>query len=157
MIVLTCSEGETKALGESLGRLLEEGDIVALVGELGTGKTVFVKGMAEGLGVRKEVISSSFILMRRYEGERAPLLHVDLYRLTAPEVDDLALEEVFSKRDSVVAIEWADRAETLLKDEERIEVAFEHVEEGRKISFNPVGKRYEEILRRLAEFVAPLP
>lgn len=131
---------------------------MALVGELGSGKTVFVKGMAEALGVEGEVISSSFVLMRRYKGRRADLLHVDLYRLTEPEVADLALEEALSKREAVVAVEWGEKAFGLLEmGGGMLEVHFEHVPEGRRITFKPVGGRYEEIVRRLREVVASLP
>ncbi|HIE09932.1 MAG TPA: tRNA (adenosine(37)-N6)-threonylcarbamoyltransferase complex ATPase subunit type 1 TsaE [Armatimonadetes bacterium] len=157
MTVVTRSEEETKALGRALGRLLRPGDLVALIGELGTGKTVFVKGLAEGLGVEGEVISSSFVLMRRYKGKGTALLHIDLYRLSAAEVDDLALEEALSRGDAVVAVEWADRAKAVLAPEERMEVLFEHAEEGRKISFKPIGKRYQRVLGRLREVVGPMP
>jgi tRNA threonylcarbamoyladenosine biosynthesis protein TsaE len=105
------SMAETMALGERLARRLGVGDCVALVGELGTGKTVLVRGIARGLGVADQrlVASPSYVLVREYAG-RLPIYHVDLYRLSGggPELAGLGLEEMLA--DGVVLVEWADRA-----------------------------------------------
>jgi tRNA threonylcarbamoyladenosine biosynthesis protein TsaE len=108
----THSELETAALGRELGATLSAGDVVLLVGDLGTGKTAFVRGLAEGLGVdRDEVSSPTFTLVQEYRGGRLPLFHVDLYRLDDPrEVEDLGLDEI--AEDGVLAIEWADKLPT---------------------------------------------
>jgi tRNA threonylcarbamoyladenosine biosynthesis protein TsaE len=107
--ITTSSESETAVVGRELAATLAAGDVVLLYGELGAGKTAFVKGMAEGLGVaRDEVSSPTFTLVQEYRGGRLPLFHVDLYRLDdRREVDDLGLEEIADA--GVLAIEWADK------------------------------------------------
>ena len=103
------SEQETAAIGRELARSLGAGDVVLLVGDLGAGKTALVRGIAEGLGVDpNEVSSPTFTLVQEYSGGRLPLYHVDLYRLNDPrEIDDLGLDEI--AEDGVLAIEWAER------------------------------------------------
>ena len=105
---LTRSEQETFALAEKLAGTLTPGMFVLLYGELGAGKTAFVRGLAAGLGANPDDVSSpTFVIMQHYKG-RTPLTHVDLYRLdTAAAVDDLGLEELASG--GVLAIEWADK------------------------------------------------
>src|SRR5712664_1535106 len=107
--VTTRSEEETSALGRELAATLAAGDVLLLYGDLGAGKTAFVRGLAEGLGVDpSEVSSPTFTLIQEYRGGRLPLYHVDLYRLNdAREVDDLGLEEMAT--DGVLALEWADK------------------------------------------------
>jgi tRNA threonylcarbamoyladenosine biosynthesis protein TsaE len=105
----TSSEAETSAAGERLASALLPGDVVLLFGELGAGKTAFVRGIARGLGAAPEDVSSpTFTIVQEYPGTRATLYHVDLYRLEAVEVEDLGLDELASG-DGIVAIEWADR------------------------------------------------
>jgi tRNA threonylcarbamoyladenosine biosynthesis protein TsaE len=103
------SEQETAAIGRELARTLSAGDVVLLYGDLGAGKTAFVRGLAEGVGVNpQEVSSPTFTLVQEYRGGRLPLFHVDLYRLNDPrEIDDLGLDEI--AEDGVLAIEWAER------------------------------------------------
>jgi tRNA threonylcarbamoyladenosine biosynthesis protein TsaE len=106
--VVTRSEDETSATGEQLGTSLHAGDVVLLYGDLGAGKTAFVRGLAVGLGADPADVSSpTFTLVQEYHG-RLTLFHVDLYRLEGAEIDDLGLEELICG-DGVVAIEWADR------------------------------------------------
>jgi tRNA threonylcarbamoyladenosine biosynthesis protein TsaE len=109
MIATTASEIETAAVGRDLAQSLRAGDTVLLHGELGAGKTAFVRGLAEGLGVSPDAVSSpTFTLIQEYRGGRLPLFHVDLYRLDDPrEIDDLGLEEIAA--DGVLAIEWAEK------------------------------------------------
>lgn len=105
----TTSEEETTKAGASLGAQLQPGDVVLLYGQLGAGKTAFVRGLAEGMGAASDVVSSpTFTLVQEYAGARLTLYHVDLYRLEPNEVEDLGLEELVSGHD-VVAIEWAER------------------------------------------------
>jgi len=121
---ITHSESETAAVGRDLARALAPGSVVLLFGDLGAGKTAFVRGLAEGLGVAPEEVSSpTFTLMQEYRGGRVPLVHVDLYRLDDPrEIDDLGLEEIGLA--SVLAIEWADKLSRLMTD--AVEVRIEH-------------------------------
>ena len=106
-IATTRSEDGTFALGATLGATLEPGTFVLLHGDLGAGKTAFVRGMVVGLGGNMDDVSSpTFVLIQHYKG-RIPLVHVDLYRLeSGAAVDDLGLEEMANG--AVVAIEWAE-------------------------------------------------
>ena len=124
MTVETASEAETAAVGRDLARSLRAGDVVLLHGELGAGKTAFVRGLAEGLGVTPADVSSpTFTLIQEYRSGRLPLLHVDLYRLEDPrEIDDLGLDEL--GRDAVTAIEWAEKLPRVVAD--AIRVSIEH-------------------------------
>ena len=104
-VVVTESEMDTMELGASLAESLAPGSVVLLEGELGAGKTAFVRGLANGVGAPEEDVSSpTFTLVQEYRG-RLPLLHADLYRISGDEADDLGLDEL--GRDGIVAIEWA--------------------------------------------------
>lgn len=109
-VIITRSPEETAALGERLARELGAGACVALVGELGAGKTTFVKGLARGLEIpEEEVLSPSFVLIREYRGGRLPLFHIDAYRISKPEeLQEIGLEE-YLLSDGITVIEWADR------------------------------------------------
>ena len=108
-VVSTGSESETRAAGRVLATSLSPGSIVLLSGDLGAGKTVFVKGLAEGLGVDPgDVTSPTFTLIQEYRGGVLTLYHVDLYRLSPDEVDDLGLEELV-QQGGVTAIEWPEQ------------------------------------------------
>ena len=109
VVYTTRSEDETAAIGRRLAPTLGPGAIVLLEGGLGTGKTSFVRGLAEGLGFDPhEVSSPTYTLIQEYLGGRLPLYHVDLYRLASVEVDELGLDEV-TVAGGVTAIEWPDR------------------------------------------------
>jgi tRNA threonylcarbamoyladenosine biosynthesis protein TsaE len=106
--IITHSEAETSAAGRELAAALQRGAVVLLSGDLGAGKTAFVRGLAAGLGIDpNEVSSPTFTLVQEYRGGRLTLYHVDLYRLQAGEVDDLGLDEL--TEEGVTAIEWPDR------------------------------------------------
>ena len=122
---------ETQAFGERLGRLLQAGDVVALQGELGSGKTTLIQGIARGLGRDPETIKSpTFVLMREYPGE-VPLVHVDGYRLEGVlAVAALDLDFVFSEH-KVTVIEWAERFAELLP-EDYLQVHLSHVSANRR-------------------------
>jgi tRNA threonylcarbamoyladenosine biosynthesis protein TsaE len=103
------SPAETEALGEKIGRAAERGLVLALSGDLGAGKTQFVKGVARGLGVTARVHSPTFTLVNEYGGGRLKLFHLDLYRLETPaQIRSAGIEE-FLKPDGVTVVEWAER------------------------------------------------
>ena len=109
MTIHTQTEADTAAAGETFARALRAGDVVLLYGDLGAGKTAFVRGVARGLGADPDDVSSpTFTIVQEYAGAHATLYHVDLYRLEPAEVDDLGLEDLISA-DGIVAIEWAER------------------------------------------------
>lgn len=111
--VATTSPEETAGVGEDLGRTLAAGAVVALIGELGAGKTCFTQGLARGLGVTTHATSPTFVLVNEYRG-RLPVHHVDAYRTESlTEALDLGLAEILDG-DGVTVIEWADRLLPLL-------------------------------------------
>jgi tRNA threonylcarbamoyladenosine biosynthesis protein TsaE len=112
---VTTSPEQTAAAGERLGATLGAGDVVALTGELGAGKTCFVQGLTRGLGVQTRATSPTFVLINEYRG-RMPVHHVDAYRTArATELIDLGLLELFDG-DGVTVVEWAERAAALLPE-----------------------------------------
>jgi tRNA threonylcarbamoyladenosine biosynthesis protein TsaE len=124
--ILTDSEPATETAGEQLAAALAPGAVVLLYGDLGAGKTAFVRGLARGLGADPgDVSSPTFTIIQEYAG-RLTLYHVDLYRLEEKEVDDLGLEELVLG-DGVVAIEWAERWRG--RPDDVIEVRLETVDE----------------------------
>lgn len=121
-VVRTGSEAGTANVGARLAATLEPGAVVLLTGDLGAGKTAFVRGMAEGLGIDPEDISSpTFTLIQEYGGRRR-LAHVDLYRLVGAEVEDLGLEEL-GAGGAIVAIEWAEKLGDQPAGAVRVEIA----------------------------------
>lgn len=107
--LISHSPADTEALGARFGRAAQQGWVIALSGELGAGKTQFVKGVARGLGIYARVHSPTFMLVAEYEGGRLPLFHLDLYRLeTSEQIRGAGLEE-FLQPDGVAVIEWAER------------------------------------------------
>jgi tRNA threonylcarbamoyladenosine biosynthesis protein TsaE len=124
--IVTNSEVETAAVGRELAGTLAAGAVVLLRGDLGAGKTAFVRGLAEGLGVAPdEVTSPTFTLIQEHRGGRLPMYHVDLYRLRPDEVDDLGLDEI-TLEGGITAIEWAERLPRALPDS--LTVHLEHLE-----------------------------
>lgn len=143
----TVSDRETIKLGQKLGAVLNEGDVIALVGELGSGKTWFAKGIAIGLGISPGTVitSPSFSLLNEYEG-RCTFLHMDAYRLESlSDFISAGLDEYFFQ-DGVVAMEWADRWPEILPDW-RVKVEFAIVDDHlRKITLSGYHARAVEIL-----------
>ncbi len=147
----TASPAETEALGARLGRLLQVGDVVALSGDLGAGKTVLARGIARGAGATGYVASPTFTLIREYHGSR-PVYHVDLYRLDRPEqLDDLGLDLVFDGS-GIVVIEWAEHAASWLPaDHLWITIRFGAGAEQRVLELQPRGARFEALLTQLGD------
>ena len=117
---VTRSEAETASVASALAATLVAGDVILLSGNLGAGKTAFVRGLAEGLGIDPEDVSSpTFTLVHEYRGGRLTLYHVDLYRLEKAATDDLGLEELHR---GVLAIEWPDRLSHELPGARRVSI-----------------------------------
>lgn len=144
------SVNETIRLGARLGRLVSEGSLIALTGELGSGKTTLIKGIAEGLGVKdsRYVNSPSFVIVKEYEG-KIPLYHFDVYRLDDPSSLDTVGYKEFFYGDGATVIEWADKIRGLLPDEYLDIELFVKGEEEREIKIRAYGNRYEELLKQL--------
>ncbi|MEX1008921.1 MAG: tRNA (adenosine(37)-N6)-threonylcarbamoyltransferase complex ATPase subunit type 1 TsaE [Acidimicrobiia bacterium] len=138
----THSSAETFSLAARVGTILRAGDVVALVGDLGVGKTVFAKGIARALGIDEEVVSPTFTLVREYEAP-VPLVHVDVYRLDhLQELHDVGFDELVGGP-SVTVVEWGDRVGALLPAE-RLEVLLTQGDddEDRVVVFEPSGRSW---------------
>jgi tRNA threonylcarbamoyladenosine biosynthesis protein TsaE len=132
-------EEGTEQLGRKIAALLQPGDVLALYGELGAGKTCLVRGLARGLGIDERLVASpSFSLINEYPGP-LPLVHIDCYRLhLEEELDELGLEEYFDGP-GVTVIEWAERINDLPED--RLEITFDLPDEtSRHIRIEALGK-----------------
>jgi tRNA threonylcarbamoyladenosine biosynthesis protein TsaE len=150
--LVTHSPEQTRKLGAIIGALSLGNDIYLLSGNLGTGKTHLVQGIAFGLGVKEYACSPSFMIAREYHG-RLNLYHLDLYRLDRlEEIVDLGLDEYF-RSDSVCAIEWAEKGSGLLPGD-NLTVEMEHVRgDDRKITFVPRGRRYVQLVKELKKTI----
>jgi tRNA threonylcarbamoyladenosine biosynthesis protein TsaE len=147
--VITSSTQQTQRIGEMLGAQLNAGDTVCLYGDLGAGKTSFSFGIASGLEVEDQYITSpTFTFVNEYEG-RVPFYHIDLYRLEEPgELENIGFEE-YLESDGVTVIEWAERAEDELPVE-CLSVYLSYVDEhSRELGFLAEGERYEKLLDEL--------
>jgi tRNA threonylcarbamoyladenosine biosynthesis protein TsaE len=137
--ITTRSEAETVAAARELGATLSAGNVVLLIGDLGAGKTAFVRGLAEGMGIDSgETSSPTFTIVQEYRKGRLPLVHVDLYRLNDPrEIEDLGLDEIAAN--AVLAIEWAEKLR--VRPESAIEVHIVHDEgDSRTVTITiPIG------------------
>ena len=149
-IFVSHSIDETFRLGKKLSRFLSAGDIIALNGGLGAGKTSFVKGIALGLNSIDHVTSPSFTLINEYEGD-LKIYHFDLYRLTClEELEDLGYEEYLFSKDGITLVEWADKIKGFSPTEKLIiEINILEQFQWRSFEFIPDGIRYMEIYRKL--------
>jgi tRNA threonylcarbamoyladenosine biosynthesis protein TsaE len=146
---------DTVAVGDAVASLLREGDAVALTGELGAGKTTFVRGAARALGFDGPVASPTFTLVREYQG-RVRIYHVDVYRLERlQDVLDLGLDEMVAEG-GVVLVEWGDAVEGLLPDDHLlVEITLIGAEEARRIVVTGVGPSWATRWERLERLTEP--
>lgn len=148
-IFLSYSESQTFKLGEKIAKFLKRGDILCLFGPLGSGKTIFTKGIAKGLGLNPRIVSSpSFVIIREYEG-KLPLYHIDFYRLKKLK-DILRINyQDYLYGEGITVIEWAERLDWLLPDR-YFRIEFEIIEKNlRKLKFIPLDDHYSNILKKL--------
>jgi len=148
MVIESRSPHETKSWGRRLASLLEGGELLGLIGDLGAGKTCFIKGLARGLSLREEdILSPTFTMIQEHHG-RFPLYHIDLYRLEEATLDDLGLREyLFSE--GVAAVEWFERLRGGAEMEYlavRISYAGANM---RRIEFSAVDSRHAQIISKL--------
>jgi tRNA threonylcarbamoyladenosine biosynthesis protein TsaE len=144
------SPEQTQLLGSYLGELAQKADIFLLIGELGTGKTCLVQGIARGLDVKEYAFSPSFVILREYHG-RLPLYHIDFYRLDRiEEIADLGLEEYFYG-DGVCVVEWAEKGLQVVPWDNLL-ITIHYIptsETGRSICLKPQGEHYQELIEQL--------
>ncbi len=148
LTLISASAEATRAIGACLGRLSAAGDVICLEGELGTGKTTFIQGMGEGMGIETPITSPSFILAREYPGGegRPRLYHIDLYRINSIQEALLLGLEDYLYGEGISAIEWAEKAAELLPGE-WLWVRLKYWGEGRrKLFFWASGERHRALL-----------
>ena len=136
----TNNSDQTVNLGKEVAKKIKKGILITLYGNLGAGKTTFVQGLAKGLGVKKRIISPTFVLVRNYalEADRK-FYHVDLYRIdSTKDLIELGISELFEDTNNIIAIEWPEKISNLPK--KRIEVFFEYLDDNkRKIKIKNYG------------------
>lgn len=142
------SEQETERLARELANRLKPGSLIALEGDLGAGKTTFAKAFAQALGVKETVSSPTFTIIKEYEDGSVPFYHMDVYRISQAEADELGLEEYFYGK-GITLVEWASRIADLLP-EERLEMTIAGSGYARRtITLRPYGDYYEGICREI--------
>lgn len=150
----TRSEQETMQLAASLAKHLRGGELITLDGPLGAGKTCFVRGLAQGLGIAPSDVSSpTFVLVHEYRANGSPrLVHVDAYRLhDASELDTIGWEEYLRDAESIIVVEWASRIAQALADRPRIAISFEHVSEQERAMTFTVSEAFARVLEPLRD------
>lgn len=141
---------ETQAIAKKLASLLKKQDVILLDGDLGAGKTTFTKGLAEGLGIHRNIKSPTFTIIREYQQGRLPLYHMDVYRLEETGGEGLGLEEYF-EGNGVSVVEWSQ----FVSDEipaDRLIIHFKKDDQDdnlRYLQFDPHGKRYDSLVDEL--------
>lgn len=133
--LITGNWQQTKSVGKEFAKLLNPGDVIALFGELGSGKTTFIQGLAEGLGIETFVTSPSFVIINEYpcfkDGKKLSFFHVDLYRLeNENDIENLGLVDLFNEN-SIVAIEWAEKSQKFLPKQCK-KIYFEFISENER-------------------------
>jgi tRNA threonylcarbamoyladenosine biosynthesis protein TsaE len=145
-IIQTFSSEQTSQFAEKLAALLSPGDVIALEGDLGAGKTTFTKGLAKGLEIKKTVNSPTFTIIKEYHG-RLPLYHMDVYRVENSS-EDLGFDEYF-EGEGVTVVEWAHLIEEQLPTERLTIYLYHEDNDHRKIVLDPRGKRYEQLCKEI--------
>ncbi|MFC0026918.1 tRNA (adenosine(37)-N6)-threonylcarbamoyltransferase complex ATPase subunit type 1 TsaE [Neobacillus cucumis] len=142
----TSNNGETSQFAEKLAEHLQPGDVIALEGDLGAGKTTFTKGLAKGLGVKKTVSSPTFTIIKEYKG-KLPLYHMDVYRVLDA-YEDLGFDEYF-EGEGVTVVEWAHLIKEQLPEELLTIYLYHQGQDQRKMVLVPKGQRYEQLCKEI--------
>jgi tRNA threonylcarbamoyladenosine biosynthesis protein TsaE len=140
------SPEETGEFASRLAEHLQPGDVIALEGDLGAGKTTFTKGLARGLDIKKTVNSPTFTIIKEYHG-RMPLYHMDVYRVENA-YEDLGFDEYF-EGDGITVVEWAHLIDDQLPAERLTIYLYHDLEQGRRVVLEPNGNRYEQLCREI--------
>ena len=150
MEIVSKKAEDTEKLEKKIAQFLKPQDIILLDGDLGAGKTTFTKGLALGLGIKKNVKSPTFTIVREYHEGRLPLYHMDVYRLEDASADDIGLDEYFNG-DGVSVVEWSQFIDDELPNEYLIIhiIKDEQNDDQRKIVIEAKGERYQELLAEL--------
>jgi len=147
-VFITKSSKETQKLGYNFAKVLRKGDVVCLYGDLGSGKTTFVQGLAVGLGIKNRIISPTFVIIRSYKvriNDKGLMMndfyHIDLYRIENEEdVKGLGMEEIINNKNNTISIEWADKLKNYLP-QKRIDISFFYKDDDtRKIIFRSLNQ-----------------
>lgn len=136
--MISNSPAETSKIAVDLSGTLRPKDVIVLFGDLGAGKTTFIKGLCQGLGIKNNVTSPSFIIINKYCGGRIPFYHVDLYRLdNEPDICDIGVDSLFDE-EAIVAVEWGQRLGSMLP-KNYIQVKINYIDESkRQIEINRI-------------------
>jgi len=137
MEIITQNEKETQKLGKDLGQEIKKGKavVIGLEGDLGSGKTTFVQGLAQGLEIKDKITSPTFVIIKKYDF----LYHIDCYRIESKDLIKLDFKEIISQANNIVVIEWAERVKDILP-QDTLWIKFEYIEEDkRKITYEEIS------------------
>lgn len=147
---ISASLADTNHLAQQLALMLTQGSFIALEGDLAAGKTAFSQAFARSLGVTDTVNSPTFTIIKEYEGTQYPFYHMDVYRISLVEAEELGLEDYFYGN-GITLVEWASRIQQLLPPQ-RLDINIKRTDEGsRVIHVQPFGVSYEEVCKQLGE------
>ena len=144
-MIITNSEKQTITFGEKFAAQLKRGAVLGLIGELGAGKTQFVKGLAKGLGIKNNISSPTFVLLKTYNFQltthSSRLIHIDCYRLSIPEeLADIGWQELIKDKNNIIIVEWADKIRKIMpKDTRWIKFSIGKKDNQRKINIFTLG------------------
>jgi len=142
------SADQTRRMGARMGQLLDGGEVLCLVGDLGTGKTCLVQGIGRGLGVADQITSPTFTLVSEYDGTRFPLYHIDLYRIVDVKAAFTFGLDEYMYGSGICAIEWAERVQQLWPQEYLL-VNLRHIDESKRgLTLRGFGERYDRLVMR---------
>lgn len=131
-VYVTGSGEETKRLGEKFAKNLKGGEFLAFYGNLGSGKTTFIQGLAAGLGIKRRIISPTFIIVRHYKIKKGNFYHIDLYRTeSVNDLLSLGIDQIIEDKNNITALEWGEKMGELLP-KKRIDIYFEYLDENQR-------------------------